>query len=99
MRKLVLISLLALAAPAAAEETYGTAKKGYKPSGQPITNPAQPGYDPDLIVCRMEDRTGSRAKRRKVCLANHVWQRVAREGNAFANRLVEDGRSGLWGGG
>jgi len=70
------------------------APKGYKSSGEPITNPAEPGYDPDLIVCRMEDRTGSRAKRREVCLANYRWQRVAREGNAFSKALVDGSRGG-----
>lgn len=77
----------------------GTDKSGYNVHGKPITNPAEPGYDPDLIVCRKEDRTGSRAKRREVCLANHVWQRVAREGNAFARKMVADHASGIWGGG
>ena len=77
----------------------GTDKSGYNVHGKPITNPAEPGYDPNLIVCREEDRTGSRAKRREVCLANHVWQRVAREGNAFARKMVADHAGGLWGGG
>ena len=68
----------------------GTEESGYNVYGKPITNPAEPGYDPDLIVCREADRTGSRVRRRKVCLTNHVWQRVAREGNDFARDMVSD---------
>lgn len=67
---------------------------GRNAAGQPITNPADPGYDPDLKVCRMEDRTGSRAKRREVCLKNSEWQRVARDGNRFARALVASAASG-----
>lgn len=85
---------VAFAIPATSVAQDEPVKKGFKPSGEPITNPAEPGYDPDVIVCRMEDRTGSRAKRREVCLANHRWQRVAREGNGFARALVEGSRGG-----
>ena len=67
---------------------------GYKAGGIPITNPAETGYDPDLLVCRDWYKTGTRANRKKVCLSNREWQRVAREGNAVANRIVEDGRAG-----
>lgn len=87
-----------LASPSFATEQENAGKPGYKATGLPITNPAEPGYNPDLVVCRMEDRIGSRAKRRKVCLANRVWQRVAREQNAFARKMVADLQSGMWGG-
>ena len=94
MSAVLIASLMAFVGPAAAVPHHDTAPKGYNARIMPITNPAEAGYDPDLVVCRMEDQTGSRAKRRKVCLANHVWQRVAREGNAMANTIVDSSRSG-----
>ncbi|RZP17225.1 MAG: hypothetical protein EVA34_13425 [Erythrobacter sp.] len=67
-----------------------TVKPGYKASGEPITNPAHPGYDPDLIVCRDWRKTGTRAKVRNVCLTNKRWARVMRDGNSFARSLVRN---------
>lgn len=52
---------------------------------------------PDFVRCRTESVIGSRAKKRKVCLTNRQWAEVARDGNAVATRVVEDGRSGLAG--
>lgn len=64
------------------------AAHGFKPSGMPVTNPADPRYDPELKVCREWLQTGTRAKRKIVCLKNKRWQRVMREGNAFSRALV-----------
>lgn len=50
---------------------------------------------PQYIKCRTEPVIGSRAKKRRVCLTNAEWDRVAREGNATADKLVEDMASGL----
>ena len=47
---------------------------------------------PDYVRCRTERVIGSLAKRRKVCLTNSEWARVAREGNQFANELVSRSR-------
>lgn len=52
---------------------------------------------PDYVRCRTETVIGSRAKKRKVCLTNRQWAEVARDGNAVATRVVEDGRSGMVG--
>ena len=96
MKRLTIVFAgLTLASSAAAFAGETESQPGYKPSGQPITNPAQPGYDPDLLVCRDWYKTGTRANRKKVCLSNRTWQRVAREGNALANKIVEDGRGGI----
>lgn len=96
---LLAAATLVMVAPtyAAAQET--AARPGYKATGEPITNPAEPGYDPELVVCVKQARTGSRARKHKVCLPNHVWQRVAREGNGFARKMVADHASGMWVGG
>ena len=95
MKKAILFAAaIAVGIPATSFAQDEAEPKGYKPSGEPITNPAEPGYDPNVIVCRMEERTGSRAKRREVCLANSRWQRVAREGGGFARALVEGSRGG-----
>lgn len=50
----------------------------------------------DPVICREQKVIGSLAKRRKVCLAQSEWERVAREGNAFARSVVESGRGGMW---
>lgn len=47
---------------------------------------------PDYVRCRSESVIGSRAKKRRVCLTNAEWERVARDGNATANRIVDDNR-------
>lgn len=50
---------------------------------------------PDYIRCRTESVIGSRAKKRRVCLTNAEWARVAREGNSMANEMVDGARSGM----
>lgn len=52
---------------------------------------------PDYVRCRKEPVIGSLAKKRNVCLTNRQWAEVARDGNAVATRVVEDGRSGMTG--
>jgi hypothetical protein len=52
---------------------------------------------PDYMKCRTEPVIGSRAKKRRVCLTNREWERVARDGNNVADRLVEDMASGMTG--
>ena len=64
--------------------------EGFKASGVPVTNPADPRYDPELKVCREWLQTGTKAKRKIVCLKNKRWQRVMREGNAFSRALVSN---------
>lgn len=96
MKKIVLASLaLAVGVPAQAGDRDLAGTPGYDDKGRAITNPAIAGYDPDLVVCRREAKIGSRVKSRKVCLTNKEWQRVAREGNAMANRMAEEGSAGL----
>ena len=50
------------------------------------------------LICRKESVNGSRVKKRKICLTKAQWQDVADNGNAFARRLVEGSRAGMWGG-
>ena len=94
MSTILIAALVTVTPPMEPNAVTDTVPAGYNEAHVAITNPAQTGYDPNLVVCRMEDQTGSRAKRRKVCLANHVWQQVAREGNAMANTIVDISRSG-----
>ena len=95
MKRLTLLFIgLAISGPSVALAQESAPQPGYKPTGEPITNPAEPGYDPELMVCREWIKTGTRAKRREVCLSNKRWAMAARDGNALANRIVEDGRAG-----
>lgn len=92
MRALLSIAAFGLAfsvAPALAQEA--TADDAAKP--EKITDKNHPDY----VRCRTESVIGSRAKKRKVCLTNRQWAEVGRDGSAVANRLVEDGRSGMVG--
>lgn len=50
------------------------------------------------LICRKESVNGSRVKKRKICLTKAQWRDVADNGNAFARRLVEGSRAGMWGG-
>lgn len=50
---------------------------------------------PDYMRCRTESVIGSRAKKVRVCLTNREWAEVARNGKAYAARMVEDSRAGM----
>lgn len=91
MKKMALLFLgLTMSHSSSASADERAVQPGYKPSGEPITNPAEPGYDPELVVCREWIQTGSRANRKDVCLKNKRWARVMRDGNSFARTLVEN---------
>ena len=83
-----LATLLLAAAPAVAQNSSEEPARDAKGK---ITDKDHPQY----IKCRTESVIGSRAKKRRVCLTNAEWDRVAREGNATADKLVEDMASGL----
>lgn len=90
MRKFVmpaLATLLLASAPAVAESSSDEPARDAKGK---ITDKNHPEY----VKCRTESVIGSRAKKRRVCLTNAEWERVAREGNAVADKLVEDMASG-----
>lgn len=85
-----LATLLLAATPALAQDDKAEPPRDEKGK---ITDKNHPEY----IRCRTESVIGSRAKKRRVCLTNAEWARVGREGNAVADRLVEDMASGMTG--
>lgn len=82
-------SIMLTTSPALAQ----TSAKGEEVVSEKVTDKSHP----DFVRCRSESIIGSRAKKRKVCLTNRQWAEVARDGNAVATRVVEDGRSGMAG--
>ena len=91
MRKLLAVTLVpfaVLAAPAAAQDS---ATKSQEEDKTQITDKRHPDY----TVCRTESVIGSRAKKRRVCLTNREWARVAREGRGLASAMAEKNSSGL----
>ena len=50
---------------------------------------------PDFLRCRTESVIGSRAKKRRICLTNSEWAKVARNGNRMATALIEGGQAGI----
>lgn len=92
MRKLMavtLVSFAVLAAPAAAQDAGETSSQ--EEGKAQITDKQHPDY----TVCRTESVIGSRAKKRRVCLTNREWARVAREGRSLASAMAEKNSSGL----
>lgn len=83
-------TILIASAPALAQND--TSEPARDAKGK-ITDKKHPQY----IKCRTESVIGSRAKKRRVCLTNAEWDRVAREGNSTADKLVEDMASGMTG--
>ena len=67
-KRIVFATAIAFADPGIALAQDEPARKGYEPPGELITNPAKPGLDLNVIVCRKEERTRSRAKRGEVGL-------------------------------
>jgi hypothetical protein len=45
-------------------------------------------YDPDAIRCERQPITGTRARRRRVCLTNAQWRSLRDEGNRDAEGIV-----------
>lgn len=91
MRKLLapaLAACLLATFPASAQDTQAEPERDEK--GR-ITDKKHPDY----IRCRSEPVIGSHVKKRRVCLTNAEWARVAREGNGVAKKLVEDMASGM----
>ncbi|MBX7496699.1 hypothetical protein K3172_12610 [Qipengyuania sp. 6B39] len=91
MKRTISLSLAAalLVAPGASfgQETAQSPEAEAGPSKEKADDP---------LICRRLSVIGSRAKKRKVCLTMGEWERVAREGNAFARTVVESGRTGMW---
>jgi hypothetical protein len=84
-----LVPLAVLAAPAAAQDAGETSSQ--EEGEAQITDKQHPDY----TVCRTKSVIGSRAKKRRVCLTNREWARVAREGRSLASAMAEKNSSGL----
>ncbi len=50
---------------------------------------------PDYVRCRTESIIGSLARKRRVCMTNKEWAKVARQGNRDSRQFVEDGQAGM----
>jgi len=91
MKKIYALACAALVfagVPASAQQ--GTGEPARDAEGK-ITDEKHPDY----ILCRTESVIGSRAKKRRVCLTNREWARVAREGRGLASAMAEKNSSGL----
>ena len=79
------VAILGLSVPAHAQESSTAAAE----PKEKITDRSHPDY----VRCRTERVIGSLAKRKKTCMTNREWAEVAREGNAFANEMVDEHRA------
>ena len=96
---LIVASVLAMQATAAPAEAVANADDKIVVSGEKAEVAAKPKKitdrsHPDFVRCQTESVIGSRAKRKKTCMTNAEWDRVARAGNEGARDLVAAGSQG-----
>ncbi len=69
--------------------TVETEEKADKNKPKKITDRNHPDY----VRCRSEPIIGSLARKKRVCMTNKEWAKVARQGNEQSRRMVEDSMS------
>jgi hypothetical protein len=74
----LLYVLMVLAAPALAET--------------PVLKPALGREDPNRVICRREQITGSLAQTRKVCMTRADWAAQTRGSRELGERMQDQGR-------
>jgi len=87
-----------------------TAALAASPASEPATaavsNPGKDAGQPDKLICKTTDVTGSRLGGTKTCLTRAQWDKVSRAGQDYTNdftrnsdHLSPNGTMGMFGGG
>jgi cytochrome c5 len=104
MTPLILAAALTLVAAndashtAAAPPTMPAASAGQQAAAAQTAPAAKPKDDPDKVVCRDEEVTGSRFTRR-VCMTKNDWDTREKQSHELMNALdQQSGRAGSSGG-
>lgn len=88
---LLLLQSVAPAADSSAGTSGGSVAAAQPAKAEKITDRNHPDY----LRCRREPVIGSRAKKRKICMTNREWEKVARAGNRGARTIVADAQPGF----
>ena len=95
----MLASVIALMAAALAAGSDGQSQTNQAESTPAVSTPApRPADDPDKVVCRSEEVTGSRFKRR-VCHTRSEWDQMTAKADDAMRQINERAFGGPTGGG